>query len=86
MVTRIRDAGFPLEVDAGVKDYLAEVGYSPRYGARELRRAVQHRFEDRFSSGVVEGTIPQGVPILATVGEDGIVFLVHEEAPSLPLP
>ena len=82
---RIHEAGFILEIGEEVKDYLAEVGYSPQYGARELRRAIQHRFEDRFSTGVVEGTLTPGVPIVATVCEEGIVFSVKKETPSLPL-
>ena len=85
VVARIHEAGFLLEVDEGVASYLAEVGYSPRYGARELRRAVQHRFEDRFSSGVVEGSLQQGVPIVATASEDGIRFSVKKEDPAVPL-
>ena len=85
VTARIHEAGFLLEVEEGVIDHLADVGYSPRYGARELRRAVQHRFEDRFSSGVVEGSLPQGVPIVASATEDGIRFSVKREEHAIPL-
>ncbi len=39
---------------------LAEMGYNPVYGARELRRVVQEQIEDKLADLIISGTLKSG--------------------------
>ncbi len=71
---RIREAGFTLAVSPAVIKHLGRIGYSPRYGAREVRRAVLHLFEDAFTQAVMEGVVVAGASYEAELSENRIVF------------
>ena len=43
---RINDMGYALEISEEAKEMLAQKGYSPQYGARPLKRAIQTYIED----------------------------------------
>lgn len=43
---RINDMGYAVEISEEAKDMLAQKGYSPQYGARPLKRAIQTYIED----------------------------------------
>ena len=78
IVKRASEAGFLLSIGDDVREWLAEVGYSEEYGARELRRAVVHLLEDRFSEAIVEGQIIQGIPYHAALQNGKITFLTED--------
>ena len=46
------------------KDYLAEAGFDPQYGARPLKRAIRKHLEDAFAKQVLGGTYPPRTTIL----------------------
>jgi ATP-dependent Clp protease ATP-binding subunit ClpB len=52
-----------LEVSDRAKDYLAEVGWDPQYGARPLKRAIQKHLEDPLARRVLAGEFPPGTTI-----------------------
>jgi len=41
MEERLKDRNIILQLDDGAKDWLAQTGYSPAYGARPLNRVIQ---------------------------------------------
>ena len=51
--SRVRDAGFDLNVTAAAKRFVADAGYDPSYGARPLKRAVQKYIEDPVSEHII---------------------------------
>jgi ATP-dependent Clp protease ATP-binding subunit ClpB len=53
-----------IEVTDRAKDYLAEVGWDPQYGARPLKRAIQKHLEDALAKRVLAGEFPAGTRIL----------------------
>ncbi len=57
---RIADIGLMTDVTGRAKDWLAEKGYEPQYGARPLRRLIQTEVEDRFSEALLDGTVSKG--------------------------
>lgn len=71
---RIEAAGYAVSFGEDVVEFIAERGYSEEYGARAIRRAVLHLFEDVFSLGIVNGAILQAVPQIATVTNGRLVF------------
>lgn len=54
---RIADIGLMTDVTDRAKDWLADKGYEPQFGARPLRRLIQTEVEDRFSEALLDGTV-----------------------------
>ena len=52
-----------LDVSDAAKDFLAEVGWDPQYGARPLKRAIQKNLEDALARRVLGGEFPPGTRI-----------------------
>ena len=52
-----------IELSDRAKDYLAEVGWDPQYGARPLKRAIQKHVEDALAKRVLAGEYPPGTVI-----------------------
>lgn len=64
-----------LELSDEVVNYLAEVGYDPQFGARPLKRAIQHYLLDELAYAMLEGKYPPGSRIsVELVGEGGLKF------------
>ena len=70
----LRDRGFSLEVTPEARDYLAEVGYDPDYGARPLKRAIQRELQDPLALEVLSGDITPGDLVQVDQGPDGLTF------------
>ncbi|MCB2205557.1 ATP-dependent Clp protease ATP-binding subunit [bacterium] len=67
---RLGHMGLALEFTADAKDFLAEKGFDPNYGARPLRRALQNYIEDPLAEEILRGRFPEGSTILVTLAED----------------
>jgi ATP-dependent Clp protease ATP-binding subunit ClpC len=73
---RIKDRGMTLELDPKAKDFLIEKGYNPDFGARPLRRAIEHHVEDQLSERILLGDFKEGQTIKITheQGQDYLTF------------
>jgi len=54
-----------LTVTAAAKEFLADRGYDPHYGARPLKRVIQRMIQDPLSMRILEGDFPEGSHIVA---------------------
>ena len=52
---RLTEHGLKLELTPASKEFLIEKGYNPEFGARPLRRAIEHYIEDPLSEAVLGG-------------------------------
>jgi len=52
---RLTEHGLKLELSDQAKEFLIDKGYSPEFGARPLRRAIEHYIEDPLSESVLRG-------------------------------
>ncbi|MEJ2070629.1 MAG: ATP-dependent chaperone ClpB [Syntrophobacterales bacterium] len=68
-----------LELTDKAKDFLAEAGYDPVYGARPLRRAIQRYVQDQLAPLLLSGEFKDGDTILVDGDTDGLRFN-HKEA------
>ncbi|MEJ2093026.1 MAG: ATP-dependent chaperone ClpB [Syntrophobacterales bacterium] len=68
-----------LELTDKAKDFLAEAGYDPVYGARPLRRAIQRYVQDQLAPLLLSGEFKEGDTILVDGDTDGLRFN-HKEA------
>ena len=57
---RMEGRRLKLEVSDAVKQYLADVGYDPQFGARPLKRAIQSELENPLAKAVLSGRFPDG--------------------------
>ena len=74
---RFAGRGLELQVTEEAVAYLARQGFDEKYGARPLRRAVQHRLEDAAAELLLSGQARSGDCLLAKL-EQGSLCLVRE--------
>ena len=55
-----RAQGIALDFDQSVVDHLADVGYRPEYGARELRRQIRSLVETQLAQAMLKGDLGEG--------------------------
>jgi ATP-dependent Clp protease ATP-binding subunit ClpC len=65
LFVRIEDLGYKVELTEKAKDFLAEKGYDPQYGARPLNRAIQKYLEDQVAEEILKGEIQEGDILMA---------------------
>jgi ATP-dependent Clp protease ATP-binding subunit ClpB len=68
------DRKITLALDAKARDWLAEKGYDPAYGARPLKRAIQKSVQDPLAELILSGKIKDGEKVKISAGRDGLVF------------
>ena len=71
---RLAKREIAIELLPAAKDYLAEVGWDPQYGARPLKRAVQQYLENPLAKHVIAGDYPPGTHLRVDRGPDGLTF------------
>ncbi|MDF2457364.1 MAG: ATPase, ATP-binding subunit [Cytophagaceae bacterium] len=62
---RILALGYNIELTEKAKDFLADKGFDPNYGARPLNRAVQKYLEDPVAEEILKGDLQPGDIIIA---------------------
>ncbi len=72
---RLADRDIKLELDDNAKSWLLRQGYEPAFGARPLRRAIQHYIENPLSSRILKGEISDGDTIIIGVEGDELTFI-----------
>ena len=57
------------------KAFIVEESYDPRYGARPLRRYVQHTVETMLSRQILRGLLVPGSTVTVDVGENELILV-----------
>jgi ATP-dependent Clp protease ATP-binding subunit ClpB len=71
---RLAERGLSLELSSGAKEFVAEAGWDPTYGARPLKRALQRLVENPLALALLEGGFGEGDTVLVDVREGELVF------------
>lgn len=71
---RLKARGISLTVTPEAEALLSSSGFDPLYGARPLRRAIQHQVEDSLSEEVLAGRIKLGDSVTAFAEDGKLVF------------
>jgi len=71
---RLAKQGLALTLTPQAKEYLANQGYDPTYGARPLKRAIQHHLLDTLSIDVLDGKYREGDMIEVGVSNGALEF------------
>ena len=62
---RVAELGYSIALTTKAKEFLAEKGYDPQYGARPLARAIQKHLEDPVAEEILKGEITEGDTLVA---------------------
>ena len=79
VTARINRLEIEIEFTDDVYSHISKVGFDPTYGARPLRRAIQQKIEDSFSTGMLEGNIKAGDKVICSLMNDEIVYKVDKQ-------
>ncbi|CAN5148478.1 ATP-dependent chaperone ClpB [soil metagenome] len=82
---RVSERNLSLAVTPDARAWLAERGYDPVYGARPLRRLMQHEIDDRLSMALLSGAIRDGETVYVGLAADGSGLTVGSAAEVVPL-
>ena len=69
---RLAERRLDLAVTPAARLWLGERGYDPIYGARPLRRLMQHEIDDKLATGLLSGTIRDGDRVRVDVNNDAL--------------
>jgi ATP-dependent Clp protease ATP-binding subunit ClpB len=73
---RLSEKGIDMEVTADAKEFLANKGYDPSYGARPLKRAIQKELENPLAVRILSGAIGHGSTVLVDCNIDGSLSII----------
>jgi ATP-dependent Clp protease ATP-binding subunit ClpB len=71
---RLEGAKIRLELTERARDFLAETGFDPVYGARPLKRTIQHLIQDPLAVKILEGSIKEGDRMKVDVKNGEVIF------------
>jgi len=83
---RLTEHNVSIRLTSSAKNYLADEGFDPEYGARPLRRVIQNKVEDALSDGILAGKFENGSVILIDYVDDELLLTQAEaeEAEAVP--
>ena len=71
---RLAERGVEIVLTPAAKEYVAEAGWDPTYGARPLKRALQRLVENPLALRLLEGDFREGDTLLVDARDGGLVF------------
>ena len=83
VVKRLAQKRITLSFLSGVREWLAEKGYNPQYGARPLRRTIQDKILTPLASLMVDQGLLEGGAVTVSVKNDEPHFEVRKRAPKI---
>jgi len=86
VIKRLKEKNLTLALTEEAKDLLIEKGYSPEFGARPLRRAIEHLLEDPLSEELLKGNFQGKDTITVRVQEVEGEKILHFDATTGAVP
>ncbi|HVG48747.1 MAG TPA: AAA family ATPase, partial [Rubellimicrobium sp.] len=70
---RLAQRKITLTLDAAAKQWLADEGYDPVFGARPLKRVIQRALQDQLAEMILAGEVKDEDTVPVTVGPEGLI-------------
>ncbi len=70
---RLAQRNIALELDDGARQWLADEGYDPVFGARPLKRVIQRALQDQLAEMILAGDVGDGDTVPVSAGVDGLL-------------
>ena len=81
LLGRVTSLGYKVQLTEKAKDFLAEKGYDPQYGARPLNRAIQKYLEDPVAEEILKGELVDGDVLMADYPGEGETLTITVTKP-----
>jgi ATP-dependent Clp protease ATP-binding subunit ClpB len=75
LLNLLKDRDISLELTPRAREWLANEGYDPAYGARPLKRVIQRSVQDGLADEILGGRVSDGSRVVVDANENGIVLL-----------
>ncbi|PYG29455.1 ATP-dependent chaperone ClpB [Pelagimonas varians] len=86
LLKRLAARKIELELDDGAKQWLADEGYDPVFGARPLKRVIQRALQNPLAEMLLAGDVVDGDLIVISAGSDGLIIGDRVGATNRPKP
>ncbi|RYH29885.1 MAG: ATP-dependent chaperone ClpB, partial [Alcaligenaceae bacterium] len=70
----LEDRKIVLQLDDGARDWLAEKGWDPAYGARPLKRVIQRNVQDPLAEMILAGDVKDGDRVEISTEGNALTF------------
>ena len=70
LTTRLEEMSYNIVITDTVKEFISNVGFDEKYGARPIKRAIQEKIEDLISEEVLRGTISENKPFILDMKDE----------------
>ena len=70
----LEDRKITLDLDAKAREWLADKGYDPAYGARPLKRVIQKSVQDPLAELILSGQVKDGETVKVSANKQGVTF------------
>ena len=86
LADRLTSRNITLTLSDEARDWLADKGYDPRYGARPLKRSLQTELQNKLAEAILSGKIGDGDAVRADLSDydDGIILITAETPRDVP--
>ena len=74
LAKRLEASKVTLELTDKAKEFLANSGFDPVYGARPLKRTIQHLVQDPLAMKILDGSVKEGDLLRMNVRDGNLVF------------
>jgi ATP-dependent Clp protease ATP-binding subunit ClpB len=75
----LKDRDIALTLTQKGKEWLANEGYDPAYGARPLKRVIQREVQDRLAEAILAGDVQDGQSVIVDAGDAGLMLVPELE-------
>ena len=82
IASRLAESGIAIHLTEPARQWVAQKGFDPQFGARPLRRALQRYVENELSTMVLRGGLRDGDLVVIDEVDNRLVFERHENASS----
>ena len=81
---RLDDRGVHLELTDAARELVARQGFDPVYGARPLKRFLQHQLESRIGRALIAGEVHDGARLVVDVENGSLAVDIQNPTPETP--
>ena len=74
----LEERGYTIKIDRSAKNLLANEGYNPKYGVRQLRRKIQTLIENPISDMLLKGEASLNSQIILSSKDKKLLYKVHK--------
>jgi ATP-dependent Clp protease ATP-binding subunit ClpB len=70
----LEDRKIAISLEPSAREWLADKGWDPAYGARPLKRVIQKNVQDPLAELILSGQVKDGEKVVISAGKQGLAF------------